>query len=652
MSAKLELEITLDSKGAVSGVKSLDTAIGGLDKSTQGTTKSGKGFMDSMFAQVTAANLATKAISSMTNFVKDSIGEAIEAELVESKLNSTLRAHGLAVDIAGESIDRYASNMQAMTGATDEEIKSLATLAYNLGIHNEKIQDAVKGAVGLTTLYGGSMQGNLEAVASAFQGNWRQVDMLIPEVKNLTNESDKLALLQKKMAEGFIASTDAMKGQAGQLKAIKNQWNDFKEATGGALLTLFSGLQNVNNAFSLTGKLQKQLNEQAQAEQKIFDELKKTHLTYADIIADEAIKDKQATEILNRKSIEVKKSTDSFKEHIVIIKDLNQIMEERWAATNKQFEEEKAYAAFVESKLGPVIRSYSDDLIENYDITRLITNAEIEFDKQIEDLARDALNLGKTVDDGGKSFQELNAIFEITNSLFASFGDMLPGLGQGLAALVKGALDFGNALSTDANGITTLSGGITSFLTIGLGVAKALDEAFGNMWDNMAADLEDQQRRWKETSERIKQNFIQSWRAISDEAQNAFNIMTGAAYDPWETETTESIEKVKNEFLALWGDAAAAAQDAIDIMTGTMAASATPGETSSAAFNVATQTTPATGGVAGGTTTVVPKIVSGTRNTNISIEIKNPSVTPESVADALSTAFVNNTRGIKSLLES
>lgn len=580
--------ITCDASGAQKAIQTFDAAIEGLGKNSDKTSSTGKGLMNSIFGQVTAANLATKAFSFLSGELGTVITEALEAEKVDRLLASTLRAHGESAKVMGEVYDNMAAQMQAVTGVADEEVKSMIALSYNLGVHREKIDDVVKGAIGLTTLYGGSMQSNLEAVARALQGNWRQADQLIPELKSLSDESDKLALLQQKMAEGFQASTDAMQGASGALTTAKNQWSDFKEGVGTGALTIFSALTSVGNALTGTSSLVKRLNEEHERGVKIYDELKKTHLVYADVIADDNIKEKEAEKILasvnqyfeDKKKI-VKDVTDETKKLTTSTKDFTDAEK---AKIKAEEEARKAIAAEIKAvdDLFGSIEAIIPELEGAADATDTIRTSTDKYTQSLIDAQEQA---AQTWGDIGEIFGALTGLFSSVNSQLGDILASAAAAGQGIA---------------DAFATGSLS--LTDFLSIGLAVTDMLDKAFGNMVDKI--------------------NNVCVAIVTATDALRQFNIEAALAValgiiNPVAATATPEISAASGFY------SPKLSQDTFVQMH-----KGEPAAIGQKAFDMA----------------------GGGKMVNINITISG-NVTPESVSDAITTAYRNNTRGLKSLLE-
>lgn len=450
--ADIKYVVTVDATGAQTAIQTFDQAIEKLGKESINTDKAHQGLFGTITGGVLVANLATKAFSFLGSELGTVITEAIEAEKVGRLLDSTLRAHGESAKIMGDIYDEMSKQIQAVTGVSDEEVKSLVALSYNLGVHREKIDDVVQGAIGLTTLYGGSMQSNLEAVARALQGNWRQADMMIPELRNLTNESEKLALMQQKMAEGFQASTDAMKGASGALTTAKNQWSDFKEGVGTGALTIFGALTDVGNALTGTSTLVKTLNEEHERQQKILIELKRTHKTYADIIADENIKEKEAERVLASVNKYFEDKKNKVKDNIVAERDHTK------AAENAK----KAIAAEAKA-LEDLFQGYRviiPELEGAADATDSVARATDEYTQGLIDLR----------EQGIEAAEQAQRDWTEASSMFAGMiNDLYPGLGD----IFKGV--------TDSIGAGSLAMG--DFLTIGMSVLTALTDEFQNMYE-------------------------------------------------------------------------------------------------------------------------------------------------------------------------
>lgn len=263
--ADIKYVITVDSTGAQTSIQKFDDAVDKLGTTSNTSEKSGSNLFATIFKGVTVASLAEKAVSILVDQVKQATDAFLQAEVAQSKLNVILRRSGEDVNVVNERIDRFANKMMFLTGVDDDQIKSLEILARQYGIQKDKIDDAIRGAVGLTQI-GGDLESNLKAVANAYNGNFTQLDRLIPEIRAANTDSEKMNILQRKMAEGFEMSTEAMKTNAGQIKEMQNSLGDMAKDAVGAFAKVF----NFINDNSFYGKMKKEIRETV-TEQEAFD---------------------------------------------------------------------------------------------------------------------------------------------------------------------------------------------------------------------------------------------------------------------------------------------------------------------------------------------------------------------------------------------
>jgi len=296
--ADIKFIVGVDTTTGVASIKQFDGALEQMGEQAKKTEKAHAGLTGSISVGNFIADQASKAFDRLKNEFFDCFTQALEADKIQRTLDSTLRANNESVLIVGEGINRFASQMQAMTGVTDDDVKAMAALTLNLGINKEQMQEVIRGAIGLTSIYGGSLPANLQAVAKAYQGNWDSANSLIPEVKSLADESDKMGMLQKKMAEGFSATTENMKGQSGQLAIVKNDWINFKQSAGEAMLGIFSGVKKLSDSLTGHSALLARMKREQDEYNAAMEEAKKTHVTYADILHDELNPSKEIAETL------------------------------------------------------------------------------------------------------------------------------------------------------------------------------------------------------------------------------------------------------------------------------------------------------------------------------------------------------------------
>jgi hypothetical protein len=174
----------------------------------------------------------------LKNFFQSSIEAAAEQEKADTLFAQSLRNVGEQAQSTLVRLKAYAGELQGLTVYGDESIQQLMSLALNLGITSDRMQEAIKGAMGLKAITGGRMglEDAVKNVALAYEGQFTMLQRWIPELRSAETETEKMAVLQKKMAEGFESTKEeAMRG-LGPIQQMKNAIGDVKEKIGAALL--------------------------------------------------------------------------------------------------------------------------------------------------------------------------------------------------------------------------------------------------------------------------------------------------------------------------------------------------------------------------------------------------------------------------------
>lgn len=123
MSKKIEIQLIVDEKGAVTGVRSADGAIVDLRRSTEAAERSTKRLSTSMkiglaAAAVAVAGLARKGFNVLNQAVKD----AGVQQIAERKLEQALKNTGDASEASARQLKQLASEVQNVSNFGDEAI--------------------------------------------------------------------------------------------------------------------------------------------------------------------------------------------------------------------------------------------------------------------------------------------------------------------------------------------------------------------------------------------------------------------------------------------------------------------------------------------------------------------------------------------------
>jgi len=158
-----------------------------------------------------------------------------EQEAVDRRLAAAFGVTGQAADAVIKKWGDFATSLQRVTTLGDEEIMMMIALGKTMGIADEQMENATKGAIGLSKAFGMDLNTAMKGVALAMQGEFSMLQRYIPALRTANSESEKMAILQKAMANGFnIAKAE--------LGTINGMWASFKGVIGDALQSAGKGL--------------------------------------------------------------------------------------------------------------------------------------------------------------------------------------------------------------------------------------------------------------------------------------------------------------------------------------------------------------------------------------------------------------------------
>lgn len=494
-SGRIAFTITIDNQGKVV-IDDTKKQIQGLEQTATGATGSmSEGFSSmwkSMAVGFTAANLVQKGFEMIKDVVKDSIIAYIEQEKVNTKLNSALRASGELVLITGKNIDTFASKMQFLTGVDDEQVKSLEGLARSYGMQKGLIDDAVKGTLGLVELYGGDYETVLKAVSKAYEGQWGAITKLIPELENVSDESDKLKLLQEKMGDGIQAATDRMQSQVGQVQQLASEWDNFKEDFGGIVVSFITGFANMNGALDARRYAQMEMMKQtaeSDAQERLVSQERQNRISREMIIEErqagaEATWAKENDEYIKngfrtKAQIEIdKKKIDDAE--LARLGKITESFQQRYDKEQATAKLEEAYVAFVNAKYIPS----AEKILALYDSMpkgQSDWNDQIEFgvpllgafEKETEDVTAKEDDATTATEKWYKDAQDLAAGLQ---ALANVFDDLIPGLGDVVSG-VMGAYEATTKFAAAQEAGTATLGGFLGMAGAVVGGMVALSKA-------------------------------------------------------------------------------------------------------------------------------------------------------------------------------
>ena len=218
--------------------KDVDQMASKLSRASDSFNKLGKDFSLYVTAPIMAlGGLAAKAFG--------------EQEQADNKLKAALQASGQYSAAQMKNLTAYASELQGLTTIGDEVVESAMQMGLSMGIAAGDIKEATKNAIGLSKAYGLDLNQAMKLVANAQEGNFTALGRTIPAIKSAATESEKLAIYQKAVAQGFSQATAEAEGDYGKLLQLKNILGDTLEVGGQVVLQFLAPAIEAMKEFNL-----------------------------------------------------------------------------------------------------------------------------------------------------------------------------------------------------------------------------------------------------------------------------------------------------------------------------------------------------------------------------------------------------------------
>lgn len=247
---KLIIEISADNKDAIKKFEELSKQVGGVKVAFNDASKATDSSTASVFKGVAAWDLLKQGVGKTTDFMKDSIKAAIEAESKMNLVKATVAATGKSYEEVGPEIESFAAKM-AQLGRDDEDVAvATANLAKLLNGDFKQAIQLTKLASDLTSSGFGDFESNVDNLTKILAGKGQRalMEYRISLDDNATT-AEQLAAVTKKVTrttEEWANTTE------GKMSAVNVQWNNLKENIGNIFGPSLAILLNNYNEFLST----------------------------------------------------------------------------------------------------------------------------------------------------------------------------------------------------------------------------------------------------------------------------------------------------------------------------------------------------------------------------------------------------------------
>lgn len=199
---------------------------------------------------------AVLAIGAMSKAVKECVKEFAQAEVVNVRFEQSLKSLNLSVYT--NQFSNLATQMQRLTGTSDEVVKDAIQVGLQMGISADNIERTIKVAADLAATFGIDLRTAVQMLAKAQEGETMQLVRLLPNMKEIVKEGASYAEILGAIESRVKGAAEAQGNTLiGSMNRLKETFNDLKETIGGAFA------QSLANLYNWLTKIIEKINENA-----------------------------------------------------------------------------------------------------------------------------------------------------------------------------------------------------------------------------------------------------------------------------------------------------------------------------------------------------------------------------------------------------
>jgi hypothetical protein len=239
-----------------------------VDKFGKGLNKAGddaKGFSGkvSKYGKVAAGALAGVAAAAGIMAIKigiDGVKAAIEDEVSQKKLATTLKNVTKATDKQIQSAEEYITKQQLSYGIADTKLRPALEILVRRTDDLTKAQELNNLAIDISAATGKDLETVAQALGRAYGGNLSALKKLGIPLDETTIKTKDFQKAQKELTDTFGGSAyENTKTYEGQLKILNERWGELKEGIGQKAIPILKDLLEQVNlvAIGFSGEDQK-----------------------------------------------------------------------------------------------------------------------------------------------------------------------------------------------------------------------------------------------------------------------------------------------------------------------------------------------------------------------------------------------------------
>lgn len=208
-----------------------------LEKSTD-SLKLSTASLAKATAVVAGAWAALNAAVSAMGGIKQGIDDFDAAEESMRSLAQAMALNGNQSEVLVQQYGDLSDAVEKTTNVAAEEFQALMKQAAVMGVSSDKLDDMALAAVGLSESLGISLDAALEKVRLASEGNFRAFEKMLPAIKEMKTDEEKLAAVMELSARGMELKKQASHSAGGEAERMNHRIGNLMETIGAILSPL------------------------------------------------------------------------------------------------------------------------------------------------------------------------------------------------------------------------------------------------------------------------------------------------------------------------------------------------------------------------------------------------------------------------------
>jgi hypothetical protein len=244
-----DIVYTIGAKDAATpALNKVDSAMSRLEKSTKDLGESSErslgkfsisiGSLAKAAGVFGAVALAAQGVRSAFGMIAAGVDDFDAATESVRALDQAMELNGGSSEALVGKYTDLADAIERNTNIAAEETQALMKQAAVLGVSNDQLGNMATAAVGLSEALGVSLEDGLKKARLATEGNFKAFEKMIPSIKEMTTDEEKLAAVMELSARGMAMKEAASQSAGGEAERMNHRLGNLFETVGALIAPL------------------------------------------------------------------------------------------------------------------------------------------------------------------------------------------------------------------------------------------------------------------------------------------------------------------------------------------------------------------------------------------------------------------------------